>query len=102
MEFINIRPAYIRGWVGGVWEWSGWWQKLKQRSKKTQIVEFRQYFITRPRQMYADRGSNIRSPLPKWSPPLAPFYQSWICKVSKKHSGKADQLTLADGGSEHV
>ena len=38
MEFINIRPVYIRGWEGGV---GGWWQKLNQRRKKTQIVEFR-------------------------------------------------------------
>ena len=47
MEFINIGPVYIRGWVGGArggWEGhgvGGWWQKLNQRRKKTQIVEFR-------------------------------------------------------------
>ena len=41
MEFINIGPAYIRGWVGGVWGWDGQWQRLKQSSKKTNIVEFR-------------------------------------------------------------
>ena len=41
MEFITIGPVYIRGWVGGVREWGGWWQKLNQRRKKTQIVEFR-------------------------------------------------------------
>ena len=41
MEFINIRPAYIRGgWEGGV-GCGEWWQKLKQRSKRTQLVEFR-------------------------------------------------------------
>ena len=28
MEFINIKPAYIKGW----------WQRLKQRNKNTQIV----------------------------------------------------------------
>ena len=28
MKFINIEPAYIRGWVGGAQEWGGWWQKL--------------------------------------------------------------------------
>ena len=46
MEFINIGPVYIRGWVGGVRGgvggrgagWDGWWQKLNQRRKKTQIV----------------------------------------------------------------
>ena len=37
----HIGPVYIRGWVGGAWGWGGWWQKLNQRRKKTQIVEFR-------------------------------------------------------------
>ena len=23
MEFINIGPMYINGWVGGVWGWDG-------------------------------------------------------------------------------
>ena len=41
MELINTGPVYIRGWEGGVQRWGGWWQKLKQRSKMTQIVEFR-------------------------------------------------------------
>ena len=41
MEFINIGPVYIRGWAGGARGWGGWWQKLNQRRKKTQIVEFR-------------------------------------------------------------
>ena len=41
MEFINIAPVDIRGWVGGAWGWHGWWQKLNQRRKKKQIVEFR-------------------------------------------------------------
>ena len=78
MKFINIAPAYIRGWMGGV-GWGGWWQKLKQRSKMTQI-----------------------SPQPNWRSPLVPLQQSWIYMVGKKHSEKADQLTLASGGSEHV
>ena len=39
MEIINIGPAYIREWVGGVCGWGGWWQKLKQRSKMTQTVQ---------------------------------------------------------------
>ena len=34
--------------------------------------------------------------------PLVPFHQSWIYIVGKKHSGKADQSTLASGGSEHT
>ena len=35
-------PASIKGgWVGEMQGWSGWWQRLKQRSKMTQIVEFR-------------------------------------------------------------
>ena len=41
MEFINIGPLYIRGWAKGARGWGGWWQKLKQRRNKTQIVEFR-------------------------------------------------------------
>ena len=41
MEFINIGPVYIMGCVGSEQGWGGWWQKLKQRNKKTQIVEFR-------------------------------------------------------------
>ena len=28
--------------------------------------------------------------------------QLWIYRVGKKHSRKADQLTLASGGSEHA
>ena len=35
MEFINIGPVYIRGWIKGVLGWGGWWQKLNQRRKKT-------------------------------------------------------------------
>ena len=115
MEYINIGPVYIRGWVGGVRGWGGWWQKLKQRRKKTQIVEFRvamtctvlaptkdQYSTTRPRQTCTDSGSHVRSPQPNWSPPLASFHQSWIYMVGKKHSGKAEQSTIASGGSEHA
>ena len=49
-----------------------------------------------------DSGSHIRSPQPTWSPPLAPFHQSWNYMVGKKHSGKADQSTLASGDSEHA
>ena len=41
MEFINIGPVYIRRWAGGVRGLGGWWQKLNQRRKETQIVEFR-------------------------------------------------------------
>ena len=41
MEFINIGPVYIRVWAGGARGWGEWWQKLNQRSKMTQIVEFR-------------------------------------------------------------
>ena len=41
MEFINIGPLFIRGWMGRARGWGGWWQKLNQRRNKTQIVEFR-------------------------------------------------------------
>ena len=40
MKFIIIGPAYIRGGQEG-WGIRCWWQRLKQRSKKTQMVEFR-------------------------------------------------------------
>ena len=60
------------------------------------------YSTTRPRQMCSDSVSNIRSPLLNWSPQLVPFHQSWIYMVGRKHSGKADQLTLNSGGSEQV
>ena len=39
MEFINIGPVYIRGWVGGTR--GGGLEKFNQRKKKTQVVEFR-------------------------------------------------------------
>ena len=45
---------------------------------------------------------HIRSPLPNWSSPLAPFHQSWIYMVGKRQSGKADQLTVASGGRTHA
>ena len=61
-----------------------------------------QYSTTRPRQTRTDSGSHIRSPQPTWSPPLVPFHQLWIYMVGKKHSRKADQSTLAIGGSEHA
>ena len=54
------------------------------------------------RRALADSGSHIRSPQPTWNPPLASFHQSWIYMVGKKHSGKADQSTLASGDSEHA
>ena len=54
------------------------------------------------RQMCANSGSNIRSPQPNWSPSMMTFHQSWIYMVGKKHSGKANQLTLAISGSEHA
>ena len=41
VKFINIGQAYIRGGSEGREGWGGWWQRLKQRSKITQIVEFR-------------------------------------------------------------
>ena len=37
MEFINIGPAYIKGWAGMEWVVV----KAKQRSKMIQMVEFR-------------------------------------------------------------
>ena len=47
--------------------------------------------------------------LPSFLPPMFflygiphPFHHLWIYMVSKKHSGKADQLKLASGGSKHA
>ena len=31
-----------------------------------------------------------------------PFHQLWIYMISKKHSGEADQSTLANGDSEYA
>ena len=47
--------------------------------------------------MCTDSGNNIRY----WSPPLVPFDQSQIYMVGKKHSGEANQMTLASEGSEY-
>ena len=42
LEFNYTGPKYIRWWMGGRGVGvGGWWQKLKQSSKMTQIVEFR-------------------------------------------------------------
>ena len=54
------------------------------------------------RKTCTESGTDIRSPLPDWSPPSVPFHQSWIYIVGKKQSGEADQSTLASGGSEHA
>ena len=60
------------------------------------------YSTTRPRQTCTDSGSHIRSTLPNWSPPLAPFHQLQIYMAGKKHPEKADQSTLASGGSKYT
>ena len=108
MEFINIGPAHIRGWVRGA---QGGWvvAKAKTKNRRTQIEEFRVAMISTCTHKRAnvqgldtDSGSHIRSSLPNWSPPLAPFHQLWIDMVGKKHCGRTDQLTLASGGSEHA
>ena len=106
MEFINIGTAYIRG---------GWWQKLKQRNKMTQIAEFRvamtctctytkdQYSITRPRQTScALTVGAISGPHSHIGPLLCYHFTNRGYMVGKKHSGKADQSTLASGGSENA
>ena len=117
MEFINIGPVYnIRawGWVGGAQGWGGWWQKLKQRRKKTQIVEFRvaMYDIY----MHPKRANILLQGLDRHELTVgaisgphskigALLWCHCICHgftCSAKHSGKADQSTLASGGSEHA
>ena len=61
-----------------------------------------QYSTTRPRQTCTNNRSHIRYPLPIWSPSLASFHQSWTYRLSKKHSGKTNQLTLANRGSKYA
>ena len=95
--------------------WGGWRQKLKQRSNRAEVVEFRVTMMCRcihkcihkgPIFQHkgltdaTDIGSYIRSPLSNWSPLLVPFHQLWIYMVSKQHSGKADHSALASGGNE--
>ena len=90
--------------------------KTKTKKQDDTLVEFRVamtstcthkglvFHYTRPRQTCADGRRDIRLPLPNWSFPLVPFHQSciYILHGQKKHSGVADQLTLASGGSEHA
>ena len=76
---------------------------LKQRSKTAPCIWYRVY-----------SGYNIHIHPQKISIPLQltvgaisgphyqPFHQSWNYMVRRKHSGKAGQLTLASGGSEHA
>ena len=52
--------------------------------------------------MCTDSGNHIRTSKPNLSSSLASLHQSWVFMVSKKHSGKVDQSTLASGGSEHA
>ena len=76
----------MQGGVGGT--------KAKTKKQDNTMVEFRvaitsicthkgPIFTTRPRETFADSGSDIRSPLPNWSPPLVHFHQSWIYTVRK-------------------
>ena len=111
MEFITIRPAYIRRCVGGTQGWGGWWQRLTSlRKQDDTIVEFRvammctcthkgQYSTTMSIQTCTDSGSHIRSSLPNWSPPLKPVMD---LHGRQNHYGKAEQLTLPSGSNEHA
>ena len=112
-QYILGQLIIIRRWVGRAWEWGGWWQRLKQRSKITQMVEFRvavmstcypqgHYSTTRPRQMCTDSESSIRSSLPNWSPHWCHFTSHRFMCLGKNRSGEADQLTLASRGSEYA
>ena len=51
--------------------------------------------------MCADSGSHIRS-IAKLEPSIAAISPVIDLHGQKKHSGEADQLTLASGGSEHT
>ena len=98
--------------VGGNGAWVGW-MMAKPKTKKQDDTNGRvksgydvhiytQRVIILSRQACTDSESSIRSQLPNVSPPLAPFHKSLIYMVSKKHSGKVDQLTLASGSIEHT
>ena len=90
-------------YIRGGWEGCGdGWVVAKAKTKKQDgiMAEFRvamvstcthkgsvfHYTELRPRQMCADSGSHIGSPLQNWSPPLVPFHQLWIYMVKRKHS----------------
>ena len=79
--------------------------KAKSTKQDDTMVEFRVAMTstcTHKGPIFHYSGSDIRSPLPSWSRPLAPFHQLWIYIVRRKHSGEANQLTLASGVSEHA
>ena len=90
----------------------GWvWGKAKTRKQDDtnssiqsgyDIHMYPQRVNRRPRQTCTDSWRHIKFALQNWSPPLVPFYQSQIYIIDKMHSGKADQLTLVRGGSEHA
>ena len=69
--------------------------KAKTKQQDDTVVEFRVAMMSTcthkgiilpeglDRSMCTDSGSDIRSSLPNWSLPLAPFHQSWIYMVEK-------------------
>ena len=91
----------------------GWWQKINQRRKKTQTVEFR-VAMTRTctdkgpifhYKAYIDRRALTVGAI---SGPHSQLGALLWCHFTsrrhgeQKHSGKADQSILASGGSEHA
>ena len=91
----------------------GWWQKINQRRKKTQTLEFR-VAMTRTcthkgpifhYKAYIDRRALTVGAISGPTANLEPSFGAIspvVDMVSKKHSGKADQSILASGGSEHA
>ena len=116
MEIITIRPMYIMGWVEGAQRWGGCWQKLKQRSKMTQIVEFRVAMTTTcthkgPIFHYIqglDRCALTVVPISDPHSQIAAL--CWFDFTSRRFKWsakgtlhvKADQLKLSSGYSEHI
>ena len=99
-----------------LWGWDGWWLNLKQRGKKTQIVQFRVAIdvYMQSQKVNIPQGldrcaltvgaisgthSQVGALLRCYFTSLG-FIITWSAKL--KHSGKADQSTLASGGSEHA
>ena len=59
---------------------------------------------TRPEQTSNNSGSNVRSQMVIWNPPLTPYalhYKVMYFMINKNHS-KPDQLTLISGGSKNA
>ena len=102
---VNVGPAYIRG---------GWWQKLKQRSKMTQIIGFRVamtctcthkgpiFHYKVQTDVYCITMGAIS--VPHFQIGALHWHHFTSCAFTwlAKSSGKADQSTLASRSSDYA